>query len=796
MANTIDISAGLVPKASAPASPTAGASPNIDISAGLVPKTAVQQNGPAGPWAAAPLSPAATSNSGATGANGAVTPPASTPAGITPAAAPPAPAPADQRGAIARFFSNAAQNVLPSTTPSDYMQGPVYALRHPVDSAKLYAGAIADSVRQMSGLENQGAQEAGAVMPALKRGDFAAAVTNYMNGLRHSVAGAIPFVGPALNAGAEQAGSGDVAGGLGTATGVVAQFAAPGLVRGALAKAVESPVPFRGALADTMAEKPPGSTLTRAELDQFATDHDIHLSTGQASGSPLFRAMDAIGGRSLLPDVDRMATANGNAVMRATSDLQFDVDPRQMGSDLDAVGHDLRVQAQHIYGNEQRAASAAQMNSAIGEKVNKIGGVDANALRGFAANELFEPGAPGGGVTWTPKESLKALSEMWRPGRMPDAVARAFTGENLIPMLPAGGEAADAAAVDTRIKDVLGQISLPPADPRSPVILRKLGLPYDPDTLSRIANQLAGTEPTAQGQEALGPMSWRSGVRLRSHFYDQGNDFTGRIPTQTAGLYKKGTEILDDAMEKAAQQAGPDVLTQWRDANAKTKALHEDWNEQKSPLYYTGAREGNMSEAQLAGRFVNQGQYGGDPASIRALKDKGFDLGPLQSAVINRIKEQNFSARKGRLGGYSDTYLNELFPAPVLSDLKNIGAVARASRFELNPSGTSNVLIQHSQMQDVLKRAISGNRIQTGGLGAAGAFLATGHPVAAALAAGPAVAGPAIAAKLATSEALKSFFTTPSLRGAFAEAVRGRPGLGRIAPYVLARSAGQGKRGE
>lgn len=48
------------------------------------------------------------------------------------------PAPAAPDSAVKRF----AASILPSTTPSDYWQGPAYAIRHPIDSASLIANAV------------------------------------------------------------------------------------------------------------------------------------------------------------------------------------------------------------------------------------------------------------------------------------------------------------------------------------------------------------------------------------------------------------------------------------------------------------------------------------------------------------------------------------------------------------------------------------------------------------------------------------------------------------------------------
>jgi hypothetical protein len=61
-----------------------------------------------------------------------------------PVSQPAAPAP-EQPGAVRRFLGGAAQMLLPSTTPSDYIKGPMYVARHPLDSLGLLAGAIKDA---------------------------------------------------------------------------------------------------------------------------------------------------------------------------------------------------------------------------------------------------------------------------------------------------------------------------------------------------------------------------------------------------------------------------------------------------------------------------------------------------------------------------------------------------------------------------------------------------------------------------------------------------------------------------
>src|SRR3989304_5381605 len=53
----------------------------------------------------------------------------------------PAAAPPDAAGIARRVTRGFAQTVLPSTEWRDYIEGPPYAARHPIESAKLLSGA-------------------------------------------------------------------------------------------------------------------------------------------------------------------------------------------------------------------------------------------------------------------------------------------------------------------------------------------------------------------------------------------------------------------------------------------------------------------------------------------------------------------------------------------------------------------------------------------------------------------------------------------------------------------------------
>lgn len=122
--------------------------------------------------------------------------------------------------ALSRFGKGLAGSLLPSTTPSDYIEGPKYAAQHPMDSIGLVLRALWDA---QAGQAGKTGEAAGRVMsePTI-RGKLGAASET----LGHGLATVLPLIGPAAANAGEQIGSGDIAGGLGAATGLLAPSAA------------------------------------------------------------------------------------------------------------------------------------------------------------------------------------------------------------------------------------------------------------------------------------------------------------------------------------------------------------------------------------------------------------------------------------------------------------------------------------------------------------------------------------------------------------------------------------------
>lgn len=135
-----------------------------------------------------------------------------------------------------RFVGSAVKAMLPSTTLSDYIEGPAYAAQHPIDSAKVTLQAIKDgSADEWS----RAKESAGRVMTSPAMGDKVLALSETIGHL----GGTVPVYGTAAAKAGEQAATGDWAGGFGAGLGqVTGQFTgeANKAVRPALARVLGS----------------------------------------------------------------------------------------------------------------------------------------------------------------------------------------------------------------------------------------------------------------------------------------------------------------------------------------------------------------------------------------------------------------------------------------------------------------------------------------------------------------------------------------------------------------------------
>ncbi len=125
-----------------------------------------------------------------------------------------------QDSALSRFGSSFARNVLPSTTPSDYIEGPLYAAQHPIDSAGLLLKSL------IAAHKEQGAKTVESAKGIINAPGLTGKLGALSETLGHTAATLLPVIGPAAANAGEQFAEGDIAGGFGAAAGLLTPAAA------------------------------------------------------------------------------------------------------------------------------------------------------------------------------------------------------------------------------------------------------------------------------------------------------------------------------------------------------------------------------------------------------------------------------------------------------------------------------------------------------------------------------------------------------------------------------------------
>lgn len=135
--------------------------------------------------------------------------------------------PQPEGSALGRYLSNVGSALNPITAA----QGIYGAVRHPIDTATNLIGAQVGQAKEAAQDVGQG---------------------RYVEAVGHGLAAALPVLGPAAAAAGSQIASGDIAGGLGAATGILAPVGVPAAVRGASSLVPET---LKASIADTLAAK-------------------------------------------------------------------------------------------------------------------------------------------------------------------------------------------------------------------------------------------------------------------------------------------------------------------------------------------------------------------------------------------------------------------------------------------------------------------------------------------------------------------------------------------------------------
>lgn len=186
---------------------------------------------------------------------------------------------------------------------------------------------------------------------------------------------------------------------------------------------------------------------------------------------------------------------------------------------------------------------------------------------------------------------------------------------------------------------------------------------------------------------------------LRTEFHDKANDYSGNIPQAAQHMYSQAEQITDKAIMDAAK--GTPLEDSFRDASAQWSALKQKYDAPDTIL-------STILKTDDPARITNAVLSRKSAADIELMRGEGMNgaLEAIRRQVITRIARSNFAVSKGSLAGFPDTFLQSLFGPGDLKALALKADIARRIKFQMNPSGTGNVLLGASQIRHPIAEGI------------------------------------------------------------------------------------------
>lgn len=202
-------------------------------------------------------------------------------------------------------------------------------------------------------------------------------------------------------------------------------------------------------------------------------------------------------------------------------------------------------------------------------------------------------------------------------------------------------------------------------------------------------NMRAVVEDMLSGKPEGFQPTFEQAIKLRSFFRELGD--TERLPNSQQAVFRQMSNAADVAAESTANKIG--AADQWRQANAGWKDYTQKYGDTQSPLYKILRTQDpkQITDSILSRRSA---------ADVETLKNEGMSaaLEPIKRQVIEDVARNKFGVGKNGLGGYSDAFLNTLFGPQGLKELYLKADIGRRFNWEMNPSGTSNVMLGESQV--------------------------------------------------------------------------------------------------
>ena len=233
---------------------------------------------------------------------------------------------------------------------------------------------------------------------------------------------------------------------------------------------------------------------------------------------------------------------------------------------------------------------------------------------------------------------------------------------------------------------------------------------------------------TGQEQNALstfesitklpGEISFEAAKNLRTELLEISRRASIENPkARTVGIAKRGSALMDDAIEDTFETKSPGLLSDWRDANAFFKDGKDQFDNVMIRRLMRMASESGQGAEFIASAAVA-------PGKITTLRKVKTALTPIefqnfQRFALQKIIADSFNETTETLGGvalrsklfgrtgYGKQYLEELFPKPVVNDLRLLSeALVRGQQAQAGGIGT--MWIQLSQAGAVAALATGG----------------------------------------------------------------------------------------
>ncbi len=331
----------------------------------------------------------------------------------------------------------------------------------------------------------------------------------------------------------------------------------------------------------------------------------------------------------------------------------------------------------------------AQTTQAIGERSLAQGGAIANAREMANAKFVqnltdFAKQNDPHGLGVSPEDAGRAIQQTIRTASDISRENASYNYQNLPPDLMKSK--VDVSGINSDYFQAMKKAELSLAN-RNPTMAAQLQAAYD--QFSNLGTPAINSSGAPYKKPEL---PFETLIKLRSDALQDGNALArAGAPDEVQGLFRQAAGKIDGLMESAASKQG--AADQWREANAGWRENMTKYNDPQSPLYQA---LNQTDPAKVTSAILNRGSA----SDIELMKSEHMDpaIEAIRRQVITDIGNRGFRIQGDGLGGYSDSFLRSLFGPGATKELYINADLARRMKFQLNPSGTSNVMLGAEQM--------------------------------------------------------------------------------------------------